>query len=173
MPRLTHWGPWNKISKEIISPEIKEQVDCQTCTNPTKYVIGFWDGKDSHGQIFNCHNLDCELKLNMLRGAVITEQEKVLVKEANEKHGVFMDLIKLKRKELGVTLMKMSKGLGISPSTYSDYEQYRHVVPLEIGDRIEGVFRMEKEIKEATTRTNSQINHIKAQMAQVGTEIKT
>ena len=121
-------------------------MKCEGCTNPTKYILGLWDGENNtHGAIFDCHNLNCELKLNMLRNVVITEQEKILVKEANEKNKIFMEQIKVKRKELGITIMRMSKGLGISPSTYSDYEQYRNVVPLEIGDRIEEVFRIYKE----------------------------
>ena len=117
-------------------------MNCDTCSDTTKYTIGLWDGaNNTHGRIFDCHNLNCELKLNMLRNVVITEQEKILVKEANEKNMIFMELIKAKRKELGITIMKMSKGLGISPSAYSDYEQYRNVVPLDIGDKINSIFR--------------------------------
>lgn len=133
--------PITEEDKERDKEQIRKYIgmNCQTCTTPTKYPIGFWDGeKGAHGQIFDCHNLECELKLNMLRNVVITEQEKRLVKEANEKHKIFMEQVKVKRKELGITIMKMSQGLGISPSVYSDYEQYRNVVPLDIGDRIEG-----------------------------------
>jgi DNA-binding transcriptional regulator YiaG len=121
-------------------------MNCQTCTTPTKYVMGLWDGaNNTHGKIFSCHNLECELKLNMLRNIVITEREKGLVKDANEKNKIFMEQIKAKRKELNITIMKMSKRLGIPPSTYSNYEQYRNVLPLDIGDKIDGVFRKEKD----------------------------
>ena len=113
-------------------------MNCQTCNDPTKYPIGFWDDKDSSGQLFDCNNLDCELKRNRIRTAEREEGQRKLVIAANEKHGLSMDSVKARRKELGITIMKMSQGLGISPSTYSCYETCRNVVPLEIVERIEG-----------------------------------
>ena len=136
------WDKSKDITPEYFAiPMAEEQVNCQTCTTPTKYPIGFWDGEKSHGQLFECHNFDCELKQNRIRVAEREEKQKLLVIEANRKHGLSMDSVKERRKKLGITLVKMAKGLGISPSTYSCYEQCRNVVPLEIIESIKKVLR--------------------------------
>lgn len=128
-------------------------MNCQTCTNPTKHAIGFWDGENSHGQIFECRNLDCELKLARDKGIVIANEEKDRVILSNALNGIFMEDIKQKRKGLQVTIMKMSKELGISPSDYSNYEMCRVALPVDMVDKINEVFkeqhrnRMEERIK--------------------------
>lgn len=144
-------------------------MKCNTCNDPTKYSLGLWDGENgTHGQIFECHNLKCELKQSKVRDAEYLEGKKRLVVEENEKNMIFMELIKTKRIESGITNMKMSDRLGISPSVYCNYEQYREALPVEMVDKINAIFRMEAEIKKATAHTNSQINYSKAQMAQFG-----
>lgn len=111
--------------------------NCQTCTNPTKYVFGLWDGPNgTFGDLFECHNLDCELKQERMKIFTNSEEEKKKVIATNERNGIFMELIKGTRKSLGITIMKMSKGLGISPSTYSNYETCREPFPVEMVNRI-------------------------------------
>ena len=116
-------------------------MNCQTCTNPTKYPIGFWDGEKSHGRIFDCHNLECELKKEKLKVAKFFEEEKRETEQVNLANGVSIGEIKAKRKELGIPIQRMAKELGIFPSEYSCYEQCREPLPVEMVDRIEEVFR--------------------------------
>ena len=128
-------------------------MNCQTCTNPTKHAIGFWDGENSHGQLFDCHNLDCELKQDRLWAEEMSELEKDEVDRKNLFNEISMKMIKDKRRELQITIMKMSQGLGISPSEYSNYEMCRVALPVEMVDKINEVFkeqhrnRMEERIK--------------------------
>lgn len=117
-------------------------MNCQTCTTPTKYILGLWDGENgTHGAMFDCHNLECEVKKNSLNVAKILKEENATVKWINHSNNIFMELIKVKRKKLLITISKMAKELGISPSTYSNYEQYREALPVEMNDRINEVFR--------------------------------
>jgi len=110
-----------------------DKMNCQTCTNPTKYIFGLWDGKNgSHGAIFECNNLDCELKQNRLKASDDSEENKRTVTIINESNNVFMQKIKAKRKELQIAIRAMADGLGVSPSNYSNYEQGRVVVPVEM-----------------------------------------
>jgi len=115
-------------------------LSCQTCTEPTKYPIGFWDSKDSHGQIFDCQNLDCEIKKERVKAAKFFEEEKRETEQVNLANGVSIEEIKAKRKELGIPIQRMAKELGIFPSEYSCYEQCREPLPMEMVDKIDSVF---------------------------------
>ena len=115
-------------------------LNCQTCTNQTKHPIGFWDGENSHGQIFDCHNSDCEVKQAKLKLDELIKNEKEEVNAINSANGISIGLIKDRRRELGITIAKMAKSLGISPSEYSYYEQCWEPLPVEMVDRIDGVF---------------------------------
>ena len=34
---------------------------CNDCEEPTKYVVGFFDGKNGiHGCLYDCHNEECK-----------------------------------------------------------------------------------------------------------------
>jgi len=116
-------------------------MNCQTCTDPTKHPIGFWDGENTHGQLFDCHNHDCEAKQSKQKLTELLEEERVKVVEENSRNNIQMLLIKMKRKELQITISMMAKSLGISPSDYSNYEMCRVALPVEMVGRIEGVFR--------------------------------
>ncbi|KKS36331.1 MAG: hypothetical protein UV00_C0027G0017, partial [candidate division WWE3 bacterium GW2011_GWF1_42_14] len=70
-----------------------------------------------------------------------SEENRNKVIDENAKNGIFMELIKSRRKSLLITIMKMSRLLGISPETYSDYEMCRVALPVEMVERIEDVFR--------------------------------
>lgn len=119
-------------------------MNCQTCTTPTKYVTGFWDSKDDHGQFFDCHNLNCELKRNKQKVTELLEEEKRTNIIENAKNGISMERVKMQRKSLGITIAKMANSLGVSCSDYSVYEQCREPLPVELRDRIEGVFEEQK-----------------------------
>lgn len=116
-------------------------MNCNACNDSTKYVFALWDGPNgTHGKIFECRNLNCEVKQARINLDEYIEKEKELVIGENESNGISMEQIKAKRRELQITISKISKALGISPSTYSCYETYREALPVEMVDRIKGVF---------------------------------
>ncbi len=120
-------------------------MNCQTCTNPTKHFIGMWDGENgTSGYIFDCENISCEIKKKNCEMAM--SQKKIIDKviQKNTSNGISMLKIKMQRKSLEITLTKMARELGISPSKYSNYETCREPLPVELRDRIEGVFKEQK-----------------------------
>ena len=119
-------------------------MNCQTCTNPTKHPIGFWDGEKSHGQIFNCDNQACIIKQENIEKALAIEEEKRKNSIENTRNKVFMELVKSRRLSLGITIAKMARELSITPSAYSNYETCREPLPVELRDRVEGVFEEQK-----------------------------
>jgi len=152
MSRLTHWGKWNDISMNTVKIN---QVNCQTCNDPTKYIFALWDGPNgTHGKIYECHNMSCLTKRGREISNNIAEEERIAVVEENSRNNIQMLLIKMKRKDLQITTFKMAKLLGISPSDYSNYEMCRVVLPVEMVGRIDDVFkeqyrsRMENRMKE-------------------------
>jgi len=115
---------------------------CNECNNPTKYILGLWDGENgTHGAIYECNNLNCELKQNRLKDTDYSEENKNRVTESNESKLIFVQLIKAKRKELAITIRKMSDRLGLSCSDYSNYEMCREALPVEMVDKINSIFR--------------------------------
>lgn len=117
------------------------KMNCQTCTDPTKYVVGFWDGGNGeHGQFFDCDNAACEVKQEMIEKALLIREKTDEVDRINLSNGISMNEIKAKRKELGITINKMALKLRILCSTYSNYEQCREALPIELKGKIEEVF---------------------------------
>ena len=115
-------------------------MNCQTCNDLTKYPIGFWDGEKSHGRIYNCNNLSCEVKqANIEKALAISEEKQTNIIE-NAKRGISMERVKMQRRELLITTFKMAKSLAISPSDYSNYETCRVALPVEMIERINEIF---------------------------------
>lgn len=122
---------------------------CNECNNPTKYVFGLWDGENgTHGAIYECNNLDCELKQNRLKAIDYSDENKKKVIAENESNMIFVDSIKEKRKELEITIRKMAMNINISCSEYSNYEQCREPFPIGMACRINTLFEIQKEGKE-------------------------
>lgn len=121
---------------------------CQTCTEPTKHAIGFWDGANgSGGYIYDCDNINCLAKQESIERAMVIKSEMDKIDRINFLKGISMSMIKSKRKELRITIHKMADWLGISCSEYSDYEMCRKPLPLELHDRIDEIFHSEIKVK--------------------------
>ena len=98
---------------------------CNDCTEPTKYVTGFWDGEKESGFIFACKNLDCDI-CQLIKTTESEEiQNRINVQEANGKNGMYAGYIALMRKANKISMMKMSQIAGCSPAEYSSYEHER------------------------------------------------
>jgi len=119
-------------------------MNCQTCNDPTKYIFALWDGPNgTHGRTYDCHNIKCEVKQGRDKVTEFLEEERDNVILENHRNKVYIEIIRLKRKYLQITISKMAKSLGISPSDYSNYEMCRVALPVEMSERIEVVFRGE------------------------------
>jgi len=117
-------------------------VNCQTCSDPTKYIFALWDGPNgTHGRAYDCHNISCLVKRNRDIQLNALEERRAAVEEENSKNNIDMLLIKAKRRELQINIVKMSRALGISPSDYSNYEMCRVALPVEVFDNINEIFR--------------------------------
>jgi len=121
-------------------------MNCETCDNPTKYTTGFWDGENgTHGRLYDCHNLDCEIKQKRDNDINTAEEERAKVIAINEINGIRMDAVRLKRLKLHISIREMAKRLCVSPSMYSNYEQCRKALPVEAMDRIKVILDREAE----------------------------
>ena len=119
-------------------------MNCQACNNPTKYIIGLWDGENGiYGAIYNCDNASCGVKQANIEKLMAIKENIIAVVEENSRNNIQMLFIRLRRKELLITIAKMSRLLGISPATYSDYEMCQVALPVEMVERIEDVFKRE------------------------------
>ena len=118
-------------------------MNCETCTTPTKYDSQLWNmATGENVKMFDCRNLECELKMNRIMAAEVG-RIKSRIHRINMDNKINIEIIKVKRIRKGITLRTMADKLGISPSQYSNYEQYREALPVEMVDRINEVFRGE------------------------------
>ena len=47
------------------------------CKEPSKRITGFWDGKcGAHGCLYDCDNLECDVKQIMVETERITQETK-------------------------------------------------------------------------------------------------
>jgi len=117
-------------------------MNCQACNDPTKYIMGLWDGVNgTHGAIYNCDNVSCEVKQENIEKAMAIKENRIAVVEENSRNNIQMLLIRMKRKELLITIMKMSRLLGISPAMYSNYEMCRVALPVDMSESINRIFQ--------------------------------
>lgn len=57
-------------------------IKCNNCNEPTKFVTGFWDGKDgAHGCLYDCKNIQCEAKQLIDNSKQEAIQNKVRVRQ--------------------------------------------------------------------------------------------
>jgi DNA-binding transcriptional regulator YiaG len=116
-------------------------MKCDECNDTTRYVTGLWDGPNgTHGKLFDCRNLNCETKIDKEKVYTYLAEERKGVIKINDGNSIFMDLVKQKRKQLEITIIKMARSLGISPSMYCNYEQCREPLPIETLDKINSIF---------------------------------
>ena len=137
---------WSDIKQQIksLSDAEKTEITCDVCNTPSKHVIGLWDGANgTHGRLYDCYNVSCEIKRVRNKADRATKEDRDTIIATNKINMISTDFIKLQRKELQITISKMAKSLGISPSDYSNYEMCRVALPVEMVGRINDVFRGE------------------------------
>lgn len=99
---------------------------CNDCKEPTKYVVGFFDGKNGiHGCLYDCHNEECPIKQIMEVSASKDIQERAKIQIVNGNNGMYAGYIAALRRYAKVPMFKMAQIAGCDPAEYSAYEQER------------------------------------------------
>ena len=71
-----------------------KNAKCNDCEEPTKYVVGFFDGKNGiHGCLYDCHNEECPIKQIMEVSASKDLQERAKIQIANGNKGMYAGYI--------------------------------------------------------------------------------
>ena len=99
---------------------------CNTCSEPTKYVTGFWDGENGeHGCLHDCKNTEC--LVNQLHKISESQamKDRMHIQELNGAKGMYAGYIAAKRKYARIPMYKMAQISGCSPAEYSAYEHER------------------------------------------------
>ena len=106
---------------------------CNPCKEPTKYVVGFFDGpRGRHGCLFDCKNERCEVYQVKRFTESEAVKERIKIQNLNSQKGMYAGYIAALRKDAKITMMKMSQIAGCSPAEYSSYEHERKEFDPEI-----------------------------------------
>lgn len=99
---------------------------CNDCKEPTKYVVGFFDGKNGiRGCFYDCHNEECPIKQIMEVSASKDLQERAKIQIANGNKGMYAGYIAALRRDAKVSMFKMAQIADCDPAEYSAYENER------------------------------------------------
>lgn len=98
---------------------------CKDCKESTKYVVGFFDGRNAQGCLYDFHNEDCEIKQIMEVSASKDIQERAKIQIVNGNNGMYAGYIAALRRDAKVTMFKMAQIAGCDPAEYSAYEHER------------------------------------------------
>ena len=99
---------------------------CNDCKEPTKYVVGFFDGKNGiHGCLYDCHNEECAIKQIMEVSASKDIQERAKIQIANGNNGMYAGYIAALRRDAKVSMFKMAQIADCDLAEYSAYEHER------------------------------------------------
>ena len=106
---------------------------CNDCKEPTKYVVGFFDGRNgTHGCLYDCRNEECEIKQMMEVSASKDIQERVKIQIANGNKGMYAGYIAALRRDAKVSMFKMAQIADCDPAEYSAYEHERKEFDSEV-----------------------------------------
>lgn len=99
---------------------------CNDCKEPTKYVVGFFNGKNGiHGCLYDCHNEECAIKQIMEVSASKDIQERAKIQIANGNNGMYAGYIAALRRDAKVSMFKMAQIADCDSAEYSAYEHER------------------------------------------------
>lgn len=99
---------------------------CERCNEPTKHVVGFWDGENGKsGFVHDCENEKCEVRQLIKATETKAMQERFRIQNLNGQKRMYAGYISALRKDAKISMMEMSKIAGCSPAEYSAYEHER------------------------------------------------
>lgn len=109
------------------------KAKCAKCQEPTKRIVGVWDGRNgSHGALYACNNDECEIRA--LEKILEEEARKRVsdVQAENDRNNIAPKTIKTLYMMKGLTLGDAAKLFGMQPSKLSGYINEREAVPIEV-----------------------------------------
>lgn len=110
---------------------------CECCEEPTKKVVGFWEGHDSYsgspraGAIYSCDNHECDICKEKMSEKESDELLKERVKVANLQNGTDAELLRRGRMSVRVALGAAADIIGVSAAEYSAKENGRMPITRE------------------------------------------
>lgn len=82
---------------------------CNDCKEPTKYVVGFFDGRnDIHGCLYGCNNEECTIKQIKELSASKEIQQREKIQFANGDKDMYAGYIAALRRDAKVSMFKMA-----------------------------------------------------------------
>lgn len=110
---------------------------CECCEEPTKKVVGFWEGHDSYngspcaGAIYSCEDHECDICKEKMSEKESDELLKERVKVANLQNGTDAELLRRSRMSVRVALGAAADIIGVSAAEYSAKENGRMPITRE------------------------------------------
>lgn len=121
------------IDKKVTCERAEEP--CKTCNEPTKRVIGHWDGVNgTHGNIYNCDSKTCPRKIEQDKKAVESKEEIELIRQKHNERNIDMQALDAARIEARITMRDLANFANIPASLYCDYRGCRKEIPQEVYD---------------------------------------
>ena len=98
---------------------------CNACKEPTKFVVGFYDGPRSKGCVYDCKNKECGVYQIRRFSESKEVQDRIKIQNLNSRNGMYAGYIAALRRDAKISMMKMSRIAECSPADYSSYEHER------------------------------------------------
>lgn len=106
------------------------KAKCVKCQEPTKRIVGVWDGKNgSHVALYTCSNDECEIRA---LEKIFEEEARNDVQAENDRNNIAPKTIRALYMTRGLTLGDAAKLLGMTPSKLNGYINEREAVPIEV-----------------------------------------
>lgn len=90
---------------------------CNTCKEPTKFVVGFYDGPRSKGCVYDCKNKECGAYQIRRFSESKEVQDRIKIQNLNSRNGMYAGYIAALRRDAKISMMKMSRIAGCSLQT--------------------------------------------------------
>ena len=86
---------------------------CNTCKEPTKFVVGFYDGPRSKGCVYDCKNKECGVYQIRRFSESKEVQDRIKIQNLNSQNGMYAGYIAALRRDAKISMMKMSRIAGV------------------------------------------------------------
>ena len=119
---------------------------CEICREPTKRPVGFWDGytkdgKRTGGYLYTCGNMECHIRQEEAKRELEEKQRTERALNENRRNNVDIHRMKRIRRLVGMTIADCAKAIGVSPSTFSNYENFREPMPPQEFNKIMAILK--------------------------------
>ena len=124
--------------KDFLNEQEKRSMrnNCYNCKEPTKHVVGFWDGKnDSNGCLYDCNNKSCKVKIMIDSSKDKDMTNRINVQKINGENNVSISCLKIARLDAGIPTFNIANYLDIPVVVYNSYENEQTIMPKELYDK--------------------------------------